>query len=145
MIYPSTIINVAIAREPAAVYAYVADLNNLPRWATTFCRSIRSEDGTWLMETSLGMMAIRLAPENDLGVLDHYLTPPGGETIYVPMRVVTNGSGSELSFTLFRFPGVSDADYAADAALVRQDLDTLKGLLEQENEGDREIVTGSLH
>ena len=131
MIYPSTAISVAIAREPAAVYAYVADLNNLPLWATTFCRSIRHEGENWVMETSLGMMAIRLAPENDLGVLDHYLTPPGGETIYVPMRVVANGSGSELCFTLFRLPGVSDADYAADAALVRQDLDTLKGLLEQ--------------
>ena len=131
MIYPTTNISVQIAREPAAVYAFVADLNNLPRWATTFCRSIRREGEQWVMETSLGTMAIRLAPENALGVLDHYLTPPGGETLYVPMRVVANGSGSELSFTLFRLPGVSDANYAADAALVRQDLDSLKGLLEQ--------------
>ena len=131
MIYPSTAISVPIAREPGAVYAYVADLNNLPRWAATFCRSIRHEGENWVMETSLGIMTIRLAPENDLGVLDHYLTPPGGETIYIPMRVVANGSGSELCFTLFRLPGVSDADYAADDALVRQDLNTLKGLLEQ--------------
>ena len=72
MIYPTTNICVQISREPAVVYAYVADLNNLPRWATTFCRSIRREDEKWVMETSLGMMAIRLAPENDLGVLDHY-------------------------------------------------------------------------
>lgn len=131
MIYTTTNISVQITREPAVVYAFVTDLNNLPRWATTFCRSIRREGEQWVMETSLGMMAIRLAPENDLGVLDHYLTLPGGETLYVPMRVVANGSGSELSFTLFRLPGVSDANYAADAALVRQDLDSLKGLLEQ--------------
>jgi len=83
------------------------------------------------METSGGAMAIKLAPQNDLGVLDHYLTPAGGETVYVPMRVVANGSGSEVLFTLFRLPGVGDEDYAADAALVRQDLDTLKGLLER--------------
>ena len=131
MTYPSTTISVPIDRTPEAVYAYVADLQNLPRWATTFCRSIRHEGEGWVMETSLGTMTIRLAPQNDLGVLDHYLTPPGGETIYVPMRVVTNGSGSELSFTLFRLPGVSDENYAADANLVRQDLDTLKELLER--------------
>jgi hypothetical protein len=83
------------------------------------------------METSLGMLAIRLAPENDFGVLDHYLTPPGGETLYVPMRVVANGSGSEVMFTLFRLPGVREEEYAADSALVRKDLDSLKGLLEQ--------------
>ena len=131
MINPSMTISVQIDRDPEAVYAYVADLNNLPRWATTFCRSIRCEGDGWVMETSLGTMAIRLAPENDLGVLDHYLTPPGVETLYVPMRVVSNGSGSEVIFTLFRLPDVSDEAYAADAALVRQDLDRLKGLLEQ--------------
>ena len=131
MINPSMTISVQIDRDPKAVYAYVADLNNLHRWATTFCRSIRHEGDGWVMETSLGTMAIRLAPENDLGVLDHYLTPPGGETLYVPMRVVANGLGSEVIFTLFRLPDVSDEAYAADAALVRQDLDRLKGLLEQ--------------
>jgi len=128
MIYPTTHISVQISREPAVVYAYVADLNNLPRWAATFCRSIRREGEQWVMETSLGMMAIRLAPENSFGVLDHYLTPPGGETLSVPMRVVANGSGSEVIFTLFRLPGVREEEYAADAALVRKDLDSLKGL-----------------
>jgi hypothetical protein len=131
MIYSSTTIGVQIAREPAAVYAYVADLKNLPRWATTFCRSIKQEQEGWVMETSLGTMAIRLNRENNLGVLDHYLTPANGETLYVPLRVVANGSGSEMIFTLFRLPGVSDEDYTADAALVRQDLDTLKELLER--------------
>ncbi len=131
MIYPSKTISVQIAREPAAVYAYVTDLNNLPCWATTFCKSIRKEQTGWLMETSLGTLAIRLAPENSLGVLDHYLTPPGGEMLYVPLRVVANGTESEVLFTLFRLPGVSDANFAADAALVRQDLDSLKRLMEQ--------------
>lgn len=129
MIYPSMTISVQIAREPAAVYEYVADLNNLPCWATTFCKAIRKEGDGWLMESSLGTLAIRLTPENSLGVLDHYLTPPDGETIYVPLRVVANGSGSEVIFTLYRLPGVSEADYAADAVLVRQDLNTLKELL----------------
>lgn len=113
MIYPSTTISVQIAREPAAVYAFVAALGNFPTWATTFCQSIR------------------IAPENCLGVLDHYVTPAAGETLYVPLRVVANGSGSEVLFTLFRLPGVSDESYAADAALVRQDLTTLKVLLER--------------
>lgn len=131
MINQSMTISVQIARSPAAVYSYVADLDNLPAWATTFCRSIRHGEDGWLMETSLGSMAIRLAPENDLGVLDHYLTPPGGETLYVPMRVVANGSGSEVFFTLFRLPGASAGDFSADAALVRKDLDSLKVLLEQ--------------
>lgn len=131
MIYPSTTIGVQISRKPAAVYAFVAALENLPAWATTFCRAIRHEGDVWMMETSLGTMSIRLAPENSLGVLDHYLTPAGGEPLYVPLRVVANGSGSEVLFTLFRLPGVSEEAYAADAALVRQDLNRLKEQLER--------------
>lgn len=131
MIYPSTTISVQIALEPAAVYAFVAALENFPAWATTFCRSIRKKEESWVMETSLGPMSIRLAPKNSLGVLDHYVTPAAGETLYVPLRVVANGSGSEVLFTLFRLPGVADEDYAADAALVRRDLATLKKVLEK--------------
>jgi hypothetical protein len=130
MMYPSTTISVPIAREPAAVYAFVAALENFPKWATSFCQSIRKEEEGWVMATSLGTMSLRLAPHNSLGVLDHYVTPATGETIYVPLRVVANGTGSEVLFTLFRLPGVSDESYAADAALVRQDLTTLKDLLE---------------
>lgn len=33
MIYPSTTISVQIAREPSAVYAFVAALENFPKWA----------------------------------------------------------------------------------------------------------------
>lgn len=131
MIYPSTTIGVQISRKPEEVYSFVAALENLPTWATTFCRSIRREGNVWVMETSLGTMSIRLAPENSLGVLDHYLTPAGGETLYVPLRVVANGSGSEVLFTLFRLPEVSDEAYATDAALVRQDLNRLKEQMER--------------
>ena len=90
MTYPTTTISVSIARNTTAVSAYVADLNNLPHWATTFCQSIRHEAAGWVMETSLGTMTIRLVPPNDLGVLDHYLAPADGEIIYVPLRVVAN-------------------------------------------------------
>jgi hypothetical protein len=46
------------------------------------------------------------------------------------MRVVPNGAGSEVLFTLFRSPAMSDDKYAEDASLVDRDLQTLKRLLE---------------
>lgn len=47
------------------------------------------------------------------------------------MRVIANGSGATLLFTLLRNPGVSDAQLEADAERVRRDLAALKALLEQ--------------
>jgi len=38
-----------------------------------------------------------------------------GAEIYTPMRIVENGEGAEVLFTLFRQPGMSDEKFAADA------------------------------
>jgi hypothetical protein len=47
------------------------------------------------------------------------------------MRVLSNGSGSEVLFTLFRLPDMSDEKYAEDMRLVDRDLRALKDLLEK--------------
>jgi hypothetical protein len=130
MLYEARTLHVQIDCEPTAVYCFVANLENFPRWATSFCQSIRQTAGAWVAVTPQGEVTIRLAPANSCGVLDHYVAPAGGAEVYVPLRVVANGSGSEVLFTLFRLPAMSDADYAADAALVEQDLASLKQVLE---------------
>jgi hypothetical protein len=48
------------------------------------------------------------------------------------MRVIANGEGSEVLFTLFRTAGMSDAQFAADAQWVERDLAELKRFLEQQ-------------
>ena len=83
------------------------------------------------METTQGPMNLRFAEKNSLGVLDHYVSPAPGTEIYVPMRVLPNGSGSEVLFTLFRLPGMSDEKFAEDAGLVARDLEMLKDMLEK--------------
>jgi hypothetical protein len=47
------------------------------------------------------------------------------------MRVMANGDGSEVVFSLFHLPGVSDAKFADDATWVMKDLEALKRVLEQ--------------
>lgn len=127
----SVTFNVTIARQPQAVYDFVADLNNLPRWATAFCRSVKKDGGRWTIETPQGPMGMRITARNAFGILDHYVIPTPGIEIHVPMRVIANGEGSEVLFTLFRRTEMTDAQFAEDQRLVRQDLDTLKRVLEE--------------
>jgi hypothetical protein len=47
------------------------------------------------------------------------------------MRLIGNGSGCQLLFTLFREPSMSDAQFASDAGFVQRDLNGLKRLLEK--------------
>ena len=62
-------------------------------------------------------------------MLDHVVTLPDGQTFNNPMRVVPNGAGSLVTFTLFRQEGMSDADFARDVGMVESDLQTLKRVL----------------
>src|SRR5436309_904703 len=98
----------------ATVYAFVSKRENLAKWAAGLDPSLQ----------------VRVAPKNDLGVADHYVTVAPGSEIHVPIRVLANGSGSLVLFTLFRQPEMSDDKFAEDERMVAADLERLKRLLE---------------
>lgn len=125
-------VSVSIRRSPAEVYEYVTNGENVPRWAKGLGTSIRRVDAEWwLAEGPLGKVKVRFTPRNDLGVADHDVVLPTGAAVYNPIRVLPNGSGSTVVFTLLRLPGVSGQDFARDAGMVEQDLLALKALLER--------------
>ena len=126
----SRTLSVSIARPPAEVQAYVADAANLPRWAGAFCRSVKRDGAQWIVETPDGPVRLRFVTWNQWGVLDHVVLLASGAQVVNPMRVVRNGAGSEVLFTLFQRPGTSDAQFYEDAVLVQRDLETLKRVLE---------------
>ena len=128
--YRAHTVSVGIAVEPKAVYAYASDPANLPVWALGFVKSIERQGASWVAQTSLGQVTIRFAAINDLGVLDHDVDLPSG-TVHNAMRVVPNGAGSEVLFTLIQLPGVSDAQFQQDMDTVRADLNKLRTVLER--------------
>ncbi len=132
---PARTLSVSIRRPPAAVYEFVSDPTNLPRWAPAFCLGARRDDQGWIVETPQGPVGFRFVEPNALGVLDHYVQPATGAEVYVPMRVVANQGGatedgSEVLFTLFRTPDMDDERFAADGRLVQRDLEQLRAVLE---------------
>lgn len=126
-------VSVSIERSPEDVYRFASDPRNLPRWASGLGGEIRSVDGRWIADGPLGEVEVRFVERNDLGVLDHDVVPESGPTVRNPMRVLANGDGSEVTFTLFRRPGVSAEKLDEDARWVEKDLRKLKSVLE----GDR--------
>src|SRR5512139_1683641 len=97
-------VSVGIAVSTDAVYAYASDPANLPAWAPGFVHSIESAGEYWTASTTLGDVRMRFAPANSLGVLDHQVELPTG-TVHNSMRVIPNGRGSEVLFTLMQLPG----------------------------------------
>lgn len=125
-------ISIAIECTPEKAYAFAANPENLPQWAAGLAQSRVSREGNrWRVRAPFGEAWVTFAAPNAFGVMDHDVVLEDGTVVHNPMRVVANGSGSEFIFTLFRQPGMSDEQFAADRAAVEQDLATLKTLLEK--------------
>ncbi|MGO1543616.1 MAG: SRPBCC family protein [Gulosibacter sp.] len=130
MIYESRHISQSIERDPRDVIAFASDPANLPRWAAGLSSGIRHERGKWLTDSPMGVVEVRFHDGAGLGILDHTVIFPDGTEVLNPLRVLRNGDGSEVVFTIYRLPGVSKDDFERDARLVREDLERLRGILE---------------
>ena len=126
----SKTISMPIQRNVEDVYDFMARPESFARWASGLGKPLGNEGTVWRFEGETGPVKVRFTEPNAFGVLDHYVELPDGSEIYVPMRVIANGTGSEVQFTLFRVSGMSDEKFAADADWVMRDLDTLRELLE---------------
>lgn len=125
----SCYLSISIARDADAAYDFLSVPENFPKWASGLGTLSRSGEG-WVTETPEGPMKVRFSEQNEFGVLDHWVTPASGATIYIPLRVIRNGDGCELVLTLFRQPGMSDEKFAADGEWVMRDLAAARAVLE---------------
>jgi len=129
----SKTLSVSIDVSPGKVYRFVSNPENLPTWDPSFAKSVRCEYWKWLVETDDGFVIVRFMMKNTFCILDHVVTLPSGENIYNSMRVIPNGKGSEVLFTLFKKDSTSDDQFDQDAELVHMDLHSLKYVLENKN------------
>ncbi|HTD03637.1 SRPBCC family protein [Undibacterium sp.] len=123
-------LNVSIGRPAQAVYDYACVPENFSHWASGLGESLKRQGDIWLATSAEGQVRIRFSEKNAFGVLDHWVSLPAGQLVYVPLRVIANGEHSELVFTLLRQPEMDDEKFAADAAWVMRDLNRLKVILE---------------
>ena len=136
----SRTLSVTVQRPVAEVRAYLADPLNFTEWASGLAGGLApladdssqgSDPTLWSAQSPQGDVTVRFSSANDYGVADHWVFLPDGTTVYVPLRAVANGDGTEVSLTLYRQPAMDDAQFAADGDWVTRDLGRLKSLLEQ--------------
>ena len=125
------IIHISIDRDWREVYGFAAEPENMPLWASGLASDLERDGNDWVGRGVIGTVRVSFVPENEFGVLDHTVTIESGLRVYNALRVVPNGDGCEVMFTLLRMPDVTDAQFSADAAHIRKDLTTLKTLMER--------------
>ncbi|WP_105382368.1 SRPBCC family protein [Neorhizobium alkalisoli] len=132
-ILPARIIHISIEKPWREVYAFASKPENMPLWASGLASGLTREGEDWVGDGGpIGKVHVRFTPDNPFGILDHQVRMETGLVVDNHLRVVPNGDGAEVTFTLFQRPDLDDAAFEADAAHVVKDLTTLKHLLEHE-------------
>jgi hypothetical protein len=124
--------SVSIEAQPHKVFALVADLRNLPRWAVGFARAVRQEGGRWYVTTAHGEMPVRIDADEGRGVVDFWLSVAPGVEALAASRVVPRGAGSEYTFTQFQAPDMAADVFAQNVKAVQHELRVLKAIAEVE-------------
>ncbi len=127
----SRTLSISIDRNWREVYDAVWRPQDFPKWASGLSTSPLEPDegGWWRTQGPAGPIRIRFTDHNAFGVMDHHVDPGSNAEIYVPLRIVANGEGAEVLFTLFRQPGMSDEIFATDADWIARDLAALKAVV----------------
>jgi hypothetical protein len=122
----TAVVHTSILAPSETVVAFLSDLENWKTWAPWIHSVSRSSGRTWQLQTEAGPMKVKFVEANSFGVLDHEVTLASGITVLNSMRVLPNGTGSELVMLLFQAPGVSTREFERDIQAVTDDLARLK-------------------
>jgi hypothetical protein len=124
------VVHISILARWRDVIAFLVDVHNWTTWAPWIRSVSRSSSGDWTLDTDAGPMKVHFAEPNTLGVLDHEVTLASGVRVLNSMRVLANGSGSELVMVLFQSPETSTEQFEQDLQAVRDDLARIKTVAE---------------
>lgn len=122
-------VSVAISCSMEKTYQFLAAPANFPQWASGLCTEIKKKNGAWVAKTPHGSAKVEFTKKNTFGIVDHTVTM-GRNKVYVPMRVLPNNKGCEVTLTIYRNK-MSDSRFKEDIGWVERDLDALKDLLEK--------------
>ena len=124
-------VSVSINRPSKDVYDFISNGDNFVHWASGLGDQVQRAGDEWVARGPLGTVRVRVVERNAFGVADHDVVLETGVTVRNPIRVIPNGTGSTVTFTLIRMAGVSADTFNDDAKAVEKDLLALKAVLEK--------------
>ena len=116
----------------ATTFAFLADIENLPKWATQFCRGLkRDAKGRVKVVTPDGEIFFRIVSDAATGIIDMYGGPREDQMAHWPARVIERPDGGSLFiFTAMQYPGVSEELFAAQCEGLKKEFEHIKALTE---------------
>ena len=122
-----------IALPKAEVFDFLANVENLPLWATAFCESGRWEGDHYKVGTRQGDMLVRIESDSRTGVVDRWTRLDGEEDWQVlPLQIFDEKGGhSSICATCFQSPDQPDEQVVRQCREVRIDLANLSEIMQE--------------
>lgn len=130
-IHQTKTLTISIDAPLEQVVTDLADPATHPEWANSFFAGAakRTGDGEVLVTVPMMGGPVRFKIDSDArqGVLDLFLAPEGAAFgAPLPVRLIRNGSGLDVLWTLTRFPGTPDEVWENGLASMEEELRALK-------------------
>jgi hypothetical protein len=120
-------LHVVVDAPAEAIFDFVSDLRNLPRWAFHFCKGVRLVSDGAIVTAPSGEVYFGTTGDRDLGVLDWWAGPTIEKAQRWPTRVVPlDGNRTLYTVTMIFGPTVPPAVEQH----MTEELATLKRLVE---------------
>ena len=118
----------AVLPAPAnEVFNYLADIENLPEWATEFARRLERDGPDCKVVNGLGEFLFEIRADPATGVIDMYAGPTKDRMAIFPTRVVGLPDGtSAFTFTMFQAPDMPDELFESQHASLRREFDHIR-------------------
>jgi Polyketide cyclase / dehydrase and lipid transport len=109
------------------VFDYLADVDNLPEWATEFARELRRDGDEVRVVNGLGEFVFAIRADRETGVIDMLAGPDADHMAVFPTRAVGLPDGrTAYSFTMFQGPDMPDALFEAQHASLRREFENIE-------------------
>ena len=105
------------------VFAYMAEIENLPEWATEFARELRHDEDGYSVVNNLGEFRFEIRADRQTGVIDMLSGPSADEMAVFPTRVVELGDRTTaFIFTMFQGPEMPDELFESQHLSLRREF-----------------------
>jgi len=112
-----------------AVFDFMAEIENLPAWATEFARELKRDADGYSVVNGLGEFRFDIRADCDTGVIDMYPGPDRERMAVFPTRAVALPDGrTAYSFTMFQGPEMSDELFEAQHASLRREFENIEAI-----------------
>lgn len=120
---------VSIPTPADELYTFLSDIRNLPVWAVGFARSVRQQEGRWIVTTSSGEIEVELQVNEPARTIDFVLMPARDVRVVAYSRVLANGPGSEFIFTQIQAPGMPDDVFDGQIEALTEEMHVLRSVM----------------